>query len=182
MMEAAVSADDAELGPILINPHPETQEAAEANLFAFSNERRQQNQASGSSDLLQITELPRLRRCYGWIQITGEELWGIVPRRLRPPRIEIDKVKRSIERDANYIAVVYEFVEDVGNDPVVVQPVLDFFWRVGFAYAVTTLARNWKGGVLIDLGDIVHPRGYLWRIRQYGFRTVDQILRRPDLP
>ncbi len=38
MMEAAVSADNAELGPILINPRPETQEAAEANLFAFSNE------------------------------------------------------------------------------------------------------------------------------------------------
>lgn len=162
MMGAAVSDDYAELGPIQVDPCPETQEAAEANLFAFSNEIRQQNRALESSNFLRITELPRLRRCYGWMRITGEELWSRMPRKVRPPPMEISRVERSVKQDAHYIAVVYEFVDDVANDPAVVQPVLDFFWRVGFSHGSSTFARNWKGGVLVDLSDIVHPRGYGW--------------------
>lgn len=133
MMEAAISKDG--LGPVLVNSCPETQKDAEANLFAFSDEIRQLNEAAGRSDLLQVTEVPRMRRCHGWMQFTGEELYRRMPRKVRPPSMEVGKVKRSIREDVHYTAIVYEFLEEGENSPDVVQPVLDFFWRVGLVMA-----------------------------------------------
>ncbi len=48
----------------------------------------------------------------------------------------------------------YEFVEDGGNDPDVVQGVLDFSCHVGFGHTEMMFARNWKSGVLVDFLDI----------------------------
>lgn len=60
MMQAALSNDDAELGPILVDPSPATREVAEANLLAFSNERRADNAARETTEgLMAITQIPR---------------------------------------------------------------------------------------------------------------------------
>jgi hypothetical protein len=175
MMEAAVS--DPSKGPILVDPNPATQEAATANLFAFSDEARQQAAMFDNPDLVPITEVPRMRQSYGWMQFTGRELLSRVPSRLLPPYIEVNRVRRSIQRDANYTAIVYEFVEEGENDPDVVQPMLDFFWRAGFSHIMTPKASNWKSGVLVDFSDVVQPNGYGWSTRFFGYRTVRQILR-----
>ncbi|KAK3944262.1 hypothetical protein QBC46DRAFT_361214 [Diplogelasinospora grovesii] len=160
LMQAAVGPDYAELGPILVDPCPETKEAAEANLFAFSREVRLQQSGAFDASLFQVTVVPRMRQCFGWLKLTGRDLLRLLPRKLLPPYIKVSGVRRSIRQDACYTAVVCEFVEEAENDPEVVQQVLDFFWCVGFSHIMTPKASNWKNGVLVDLSDIVHPRGY----------------------
>lgn len=178
MMQAALSEDNAELGPVLVDPSPETQEVAKANLFAFSDERRARNATlEGAENLVAVTRIPRTRECFGWMRFTGEELLRRVPSKLLPPPIEVARVKRFIDKDATYTAVVYEFVETAANDPDVAQAVLDFLWRVGFAHVPVTKADNWEGGVLLDHSDIVHCNGHGWDTRLFGYRRVDQILR-----
>lgn len=118
-----------------------------------------------------------MRECFGWLHLTGRDLLRLVPGKLLPPYIEVSNVKRSIQEDASYIAVVYEFVEKGQNDPEVVQQVLDFLWCVGFSYTMTPKANNWESGILLDLSDIVHPGGYGWHEKRFGYRTVKQILR-----
>jgi len=176
MIQAAVSEEYAEMGPILVAPRPEGQEMAEANLFAFANETRQQNAPSEASDRLPITAVPRLRQCHGWMQFTGEELLNRLPKKLLPPYMEIDRVKRSIERGAHYVGVVYEFIEEGENDRAVIGTVLDFLWHVGFSHCSSPKADNWKSGVLVDASDIVQPNGYAWSRKRYGTVTVGQIL------
>ncbi len=179
MMQAAVSETKASLGPILINPDPETRQAGEKNLFAFSDEVRQKDKKRSSS-LLRITEVPRLRQCYGWTKFTGKELRSLVPRELWPPTIHVNrKLSRRFE-DEVYFAIVYEFVEEGGNEPDVVQSVLDLFWRTGFSNAPITLARNWKSGVLVDLSDVVDPFGYGWLKIKYRHRKPEDVLSYPE--
>ncbi|KAF4512590.1 hypothetical protein G6O67_001707 [Ophiocordyceps sinensis] len=134
MMQAAIS-DKTKLGPILVNPCPESKEVAEANLFAFSDEGRARNKALQSTEnLVEIKEMPRMRQCFGWMRFTGEELLRRLPAKLRPLPIKIDKVERSIDKHLTYTALVYEFIDSGANDPAVVQKVLDFLWCVGFAH------------------------------------------------
>lgn len=181
MMQAAVSVDIAELGPILVDPTPETREVAEINLFSFSDEMRAQNAALDSTgDLVGVTQIPRMRQCFGWMRFTGEELLRRVPTKLLPPPIKIDWVTRSIDKHALYTAIVYEFVEKGVNEPAVAQQVLDFLWCVGFSYVPTTKADNWESGVLLDHSDIVHCNGHGWEMRLFGPRTVNQVLRWPS--
>ena len=180
MMKAAMSPDYAEFGPILVNPTPGTKEAAEANLFAFSNEVRLRQIKAPDPSLLPVTSIPRLRQCYGWLQLNSDDLLRLLPRKLLPPYIEVSKLKRSIHPDACYTAVVYEFVEEGVNNPEVVQEVLDFFWLGGFSHAMLPRACNWKSAVLIDHSDIVHPRGYGWNRGCFGYRTAKQILGWPN--
>lgn len=164
-------------GPVLVKPHPGTHQEAESNLFAFLEEVRGQNEAARCSDLLPVTGVPRMRRCYGWMQFTGEELYQRMPRKVRPPHMGVGKVKRSIREDVHYTAIIYEFVEEGENSPDAVQPVLDFFWRAGFGHGMTPKADNWKSGVLVELSDIVHPNGYGWEESLFRYRTVGQIIR-----
>ncbi|KAH6973806.1 hypothetical protein BKA56DRAFT_491548 [Ilyonectria sp. MPI-CAGE-AT-0026] len=145
----------------LVDPSPETQEVAKANLFAFSDEGRARNATlEGAENLVAVTRIPRTRECLGWMRFTGEELLRRVPTKLLPPPIEVARVKRFIDNHATYTAVVYEFVETGPDDPDAAQAVLDFLWRVGFAHVPVTKADNWEGGVLLDHSDIVHCNGH----------------------
>lgn len=65
-----------------------------------------------------------------------------MPREVKRPPIEIDRVKRFIQDSVHHISVVYDVVEEVVSEPAVVQSVLDFFWRVGFSLGSSTFARN----------------------------------------
>ena len=185
MMQAALSPDSAELGPILVDPSPSTKEAALANLLAFSNEVRLQQSTPFDSSLSPVKSIPRLRQCYGWLQLTGDDLLRLLPRRLYPPEYDVSKIKRYIDPDVCYTAVVYEFVEEARNNRKVVQEVLDFFWRVGFSHVLIPMACNWKSGVLVDLSDIIYPKGYGWSVKRFGSARVrrmnplKQILRWP---
>ncbi|KAH6614514.1 hypothetical protein B0J18DRAFT_452162 [Chaetomium sp. MPI-SDFR-AT-0129] len=112
--------------------------------------------------LRQISTMPRMKRCYGWLTILGnvfQELhWS-----LRPPPVQVDRIKRYLALDQEYIAIVYECVEEGENDPGTMQKVMDFFWLAGFSRTFSPLLGNWKSGVLMDLSDIVPPRGYGWQ-------------------
>jgi hypothetical protein len=47
-------------------------------------------------------------------------------------------------------------------DPPAVQETIDFLYRAGFRKDTTNIRCNWKGGVLIDLGDFVWVDGFGW--------------------
>ena len=150
-----------------------------ASLLAFSDEVRQQNATLEASGWLQITTLPRLRQCYGWMRFTDEELYSRLRKKLSMPQhMEVERVKRFIELDASYTAVIYEFIEGDENDPDVLESTLDFLSHAGFSYGSTPKANNWKRRVLIDAADIVQPNGYGLRPpSRYGRVTAKQILR-----
>lgn len=69
--------------------------------------------------------------------------------------------------DKEYMAIVYEYVEEGENDPDTVQQALDFFWLAGFSGTLSQLPQNWKSSVLIDLSDIVPPCTYGWHASCY---------------
>ena len=86
-----------------------------------------------------------MRRSFGWMRSTGEELLRRVPPDLLPPPIEVDGVNRYIDKHMTYTALVYyEFVEADLNAPNVVQQVLGFLWYAGFGYVPVTKAANWE--------------------------------------
>lgn len=110
--------------------------------------------------------MPRMKRCYGWLTIPGK-VFQKLHWLLRPPQVEVDRIKRYLRPDQEYIAIVYEYVEEGENDPDTVQKAMDFFWLAGFSRTFSPLWGNWKSGVLVDLSDIVPPRGYGWQAGLY---------------
>ncbi|KAK1762574.1 hypothetical protein QBC33DRAFT_481372 [Phialemonium atrogriseum] len=175
MIEAAVHQAAIESTPILVNGNPKTKDDAMANVCAFSHEGRQRQSSAGSSGVTAISSIPRMRKCYGWLRFSGQ-IFLKMPARLRAPTLHIDKVKRTMSADREYIAIVYEYVEEVENDPAVVEEVAAFFWLAGFSHTISPAARNWKSGVLVDLSDIVHPGGYGWHPKLYGPRKANRLL------
>ncbi|KAK3304882.1 uncharacterized protein B0T15DRAFT_537918 [Chaetomium strumarium] len=168
MMQTAVDQTAAASRPILVNAKPITWDDAVANLAAFSDEARlkQLSPADHGSvpppGLRQLSTMPRMKRCYGWLTIPGkvfQELhWS-----LRPPPVQVHRIKRYLAPDQEYIAIVYEYVEEGKNDPDTIQKAMDFFWLAGSSRTFSPLLENWKSGVLVDLSDIVPPRGYGWQ-------------------
>ncbi|KAI1780364.1 hypothetical protein F4818DRAFT_395467 [Hypoxylon cercidicola] len=160
---------------ILINPEPKTRRDALENTLNFSQERRQNGSSKTGLEPMPISSIPRLRQCYGWVKINGQ-IFDTWPRHALPRNRNIEKLTRTVSRDKEYIAIIYEYIDEAENDPVVVEEVSDFLWRAGFGYTSSSLARNWKSGVLIDLSDIVHASGYGWNCKLYGPRKADDIL------
>lgn len=149
--------------------NPKTKEDAIDNLFAFSDEGRREPVPEGS-EILPVPRIPRMRECYGWLKISGQVLLNLDS--MRPPVLTISKERREILPGKEYIAVVYEYVDEGTNDPGVVQEVLDFLWLAGFCYGLSPAERNWKRGMLVDLADIVHPGGFGWGKEIYRRRTA----------
>lgn len=177
MIEAALSKAKSRKRPVLVRARPETREEAEANLFAFVDQARRKVRAdSGSDELEPPPDMPRMRRCFGWMQFTGAELLQHLPRDLRPSPIQVDDVTRELDADATYTALVYEFVEEGGNDFDVVQRVLDFLWCFGFSWCPLTKAANWESSILLDYSDIVHLNGQGWNAKRFRNREADDIL------
>jgi len=99
-----------------------------------------------------------------------------LPRSLRPPVTTIDKITRYVGPNKEHVAIVYEYVEEGENDAAAVEEVLNFFWITAFSFTIGPAARNWKGGVLVDLSDIMHPDGYGWNKALYKERTTEMVL------
>ncbi|KAI9154719.1 hypothetical protein HJFPF1_07276 [Paramyrothecium foliicola] len=175
MIQAALSAEKAEGGLILINPSPKTRKAAEANLFSFSDEQRAHNatlEVADTNRLEQITQAPRLRKCYGWMRFTGQELFNRLPWGLSPARIEIYKVKRTVDAQSTYIAFVYEFIEAGPSPSDKIQEALDFFWKTGFSYVPIMRQNNSENGILLDHSEIVHSNGAGWNANFFWTRPA----------
>ncbi|KAK3901738.1 hypothetical protein C8A05DRAFT_34570 [Staphylotrichum tortipilum] len=180
MMQAALSEDKAWLGPVLVDPSPASAAAATINMFAFCDETRGRNAAEppANDKLVEVTTMPRMRRCFGWMRFRGIELLRRMPADLHPPMsLMVGKVERCIDADLTYMALVYEFVEEGENDPAAMQEVLDFLWRAGFAYAPVTKAENWTSSVLLDHSEIVGCGEHGWDERLFGHRTAKEVLR-----
>ena len=62
---------------------------------------------------------------------------------------------------------MYEYVEEGENDADTVQEALDFFHLTGFGFVPGQLAKNWKSSILLDLCDIIPPRGFGWNEHRY---------------
>ena len=176
MIEAAVAqaAGESNNTPIWVHANPRTQDEALDNLYAFSDKGRHLS-SLGSCKSLPITSMPRIRKCFGWLRLSGD-VFRAFPPELKAPSYKISKVQRSISFDKEYIAVVYEYVEEGRNDEAVVEDVDRFFWLAGFSHTLSPSVKNWKSGVLVDLADIVHAGGYGWKKQLYGPRTADLIL------
>ncbi|EHK22894.1 uncharacterized protein TRIVIDRAFT_119569, partial [Trichoderma virens Gv29-8] len=177
MMQESIAQATPEL-PILVNANPTTREDAWANQVAFSQDRRllqQQRFSKACIETKSISAMPRMRKCYGWLSISSKVL-RTCPRPMRAPPLRIEKLRRQMLSTKDYIAIVYEYVEQGENDHAVVGDVLEFLWLAGFSLTSSPLERNWESGVLLDLCDIVSPRGFGWKKHRYGNRDVSRIL------
>ncbi len=190
MMETAVEQAVAAQRPVLVIPDPASHDDAKVNQAAFCDEGRQhqprlpaQQQPEPSAEtpaavlgVRAITTVPRMRKCYGWLTLP-RGLFDGTPSWLRPPYLTFGmKLKRFMQPGQEYPAILYEYVEYGENDPSRVQEALDFFSLAGFSATMSPLARNWKSNVLLDLGDIVHARGFGWKERYYKPRDADIVL------
>ncbi|OIW29682.1 hypothetical protein CONLIGDRAFT_654182 [Coniochaeta ligniaria NRRL 30616] len=175
MMEAAVEQAAGE-SPITVDLDAKTKADVLANVLAFSNEGRREQQRQCAQRPKPISSIPRMKKCYGWLTVDSN-LFRSVSWELRPPVVYSGRVKRSMSYDQEYIAIVSEFIEEGENDPEVVQKVLEFFWEVGFAHTLSPAARNWKSGVLTDLGDIIQPGDYDWKEQRHRPVKAHSVLR-----
>lgn len=139
MIEAAVKSPDFP-GPIRVRAKPTDRNQALINLYAFSNEGRRDQLLRDISGCIEVSTMPRTRRCFGWLKISGREVGGDKYSR---PMVMVEKLRREIDLDQEYTAIVYEFIPKGENNPDTVQSTIDFFWRAGFDCFQTT---RWRTG------------------------------------
>ncbi|KAL7785174.1 hypothetical protein V8C37DRAFT_394597 [Trichoderma ceciliae] len=169
--------------PVQLLQNPEGKEEAEQNFFAFCQENSDQRRESGiteneiPADHKLISSAPRVVECYGWLKLQSY-IWDKLPRHLQAPHLKIDKTERYMEKNQDYISLVYEYIEEGENTPSKVEEVDDFLYHAGFAYTLAPLAKNWVNSVLVDQSDIVFYGGYGWRANGYRKRSAGQILKR----
>lgn len=196
MMETALEQAAATSRPILVNANPATWEDAVANQAAFSDEARLNRPPSPSPSssppaeqdpgpgptLRQLTKIPRMKKCHGWLTLQTNVFKGY-PWYIMPPVMTVSKIRRFFSHGKDYMAIVYEYVEEAENDLDTMQQAMDFFWLAGFSRTLSPLLKNWKSGVLVDLSDIVPPRGYLWKHDLYrkGPASASLMLQRAEL-
>lgn len=137
-----------------------------ANLRAFSEEGRRGAAFKHTPDAVPCTSAARLRRCFGWTQVSGKDLhsqWSRTPQ--RPSSF---KAMGRVTKTDEYYAIVYEFIPkaEPGDHYDVMQPQLDLLWLAGFCF-VSLRRENWEGGILLDMADIVPPRSPMWFEKVY---------------
>lgn len=187
-MQSALLPENANRGPIWVHPPPAVypeemriptpQDRARAmgNMAAFSDEVRARRVGREiSHGRILVTEMPRMRQCYGWMQFTGKELHKRLGRRFCEAYAKVEKIERYLEDEKDYTAIVYEYIEDGPTDPKVAQPVIDFLWLVGFSLDDVNRSQNWESGVLLDQSAIVWPRGYGWKPFLWGHLGANRI-------
>ncbi|KAG6292385.1 hypothetical protein E4U45_006967 [Claviceps purpurea] len=168
---------------IWLRPNPETHREGVYNLHAFSDEGRTRQRYREMPGAVKYSAAPRLRECYGWTLISGEEIWTM-PRPLRPPIIRLGQDGRDYRhffRAQQYYAIVYEYVpsSEAGLDVDVVQPQLDFFWLGGWCLA-TMKRDNWGGdGILLDMADAISPLQSGWHRLMYWRRRATDVTEQP---
>ncbi|KAB5532782.1 hypothetical protein GE09DRAFT_376967 [Coniochaeta sp. 2T2.1] len=183
MIRASVDQATAEGSktPVLVLADPSTLEDAKANFFGFAEEvrrtRMREHFGTHRPNLVEVVEMPRFAKCYGWLHFNRREVFPRMPRRVLPHSIRVAKHLRSLppERDT-FIAIVYEYIEEGENNVEAVEKVAKFLWLAGFSFSQQPLARNWKSGVLIDHSDIVGPGFYGWQKHFYSRLSAKSIL------
>ena len=98
-----------------------------------------------------------------------------IDKRRPPPTITVGNVRRQIDPDQEYVALVYEFVPEGEKNPEATQSALDFFWLAGFDYIQTPRWDNWADGVLLDLAEIMHPFAYMRNRKHHGRKWVKDL-------
>ena len=160
--------------PILVYAHPVTEDDAEDNLFAFADEELHKPPPLDDMEMAPIPAFPSSPKCYGWLPFNRRVVQNI-PRALWPPVVRLPDIQRSLASDKDYTAIVYDYIENVDNNPAEVEAVDTFLWLAGFCHKDTG-ARNWKGGVLVDHSAIVHPRAFGWQKTRYRRRKAPALL------
>lgn len=172
MIETAVD-HATEAKPIVILDKPTTRDEAIWNLFAFSDEGRRKPLPRDDPKHISVTSIPQIRKCHGWLKISGQRLQDLGPE-LAPPRLVLDGIVREIKPPYGYFGIVYEYIDSGKNDTCVVQEGMDFFWRTGFAFARTLKEKNWERGVLVDMSEIICPWQLGWTNR-FGRQDADRL-------
>ncbi|KAF1732024.1 hypothetical protein CRV24_008217 [Beauveria bassiana] len=166
-MHEALRPETADKGPVRILPAPEDRSECRANLMAFCDEQRAiQKQHPKHEDLEDVTSMPQLRRCYGWMKVTSAQLKAKIPRKRWPPFVDCGKVVRGLDRPTNekeYLAIVYEYIEESENVAETMQETINFLHNAGFHFCLSSMLRNWKNSMLVDHSDIIHVGGNGWR-------------------
>jgi hypothetical protein len=150
--------------PIYLKPDPTTFEDAVANLMSFSDEGRQRQKFRNDPGAVQYTSVPRLRECFGWTRVSGEQLFSL-PWKQRPACVTIDNLVREMRPDEDYMAIVYELVPKcrVPTAVYTIQAQLDFFWLVGFCFVPVMRTEEWfRFGLFMDMSDLVCPWQVGW--------------------
>ncbi|KAL8416323.1 hypothetical protein RB596_006762 [Gaeumannomyces avenae] len=175
MLEASVN-DRSDKGPLVrIFDNPKNCTEAIENLYAFSEEARQQPRIPVDIDVTAEQDgMMRTRGCFGWLKIKGDYFndYHLPPDRQVMPTLVIDKHRRERPFPGReYFAIVYEYIEEDRLDNEEgseerkaanrrrIQTHMDFLWGLGFEFCGSTVLDNWKGGILIDMSDIIFPLG-----------------------
>ncbi|KLU91897.1 hypothetical protein MAPG_10846 [Magnaporthiopsis poae ATCC 64411] len=157
---------DGQTSSIRVFTEPINGDEAIENLYAFSQEARKKPRIQVDPEITHtLDSMIKTRKCFGWMKLSGA--YFAARRGVRPPSLRIGKYRRGpTETGLEYFAIVYEYIEPQqgDDDPKCVdlegiQASMDFLWTVGFEFSDTRILDNWKGGVLIDLSDIVFPLG-----------------------
>jgi hypothetical protein len=153
-----------------VHAEPSTYDEAMDNLLAFSDEGRQNHQVK-DADAVEVSSIPHLKKCLGWLKIDGAYLRNL-PRDLRPLMVSLQKFgDRQISSYRQHFAMVYEYIPEGDNNTGQMQQVLDFLWRTGFDFSQPLREENWKSGVLVDWSDFIPPMGDCWNPKRY--RRID---------
>lgn len=171
----AIEAALADHSPIQLYANPRSKYEALDNLSAFAKENIPANPSGTCPVFTPLTRMPRFRKCFGWVRLSGDVFSRLHPRLSAPPE-KVDKVERRILPDQEYLALVYEFIDEGPNDKAVVEDTATFLWLTGFSHTLSPLAKNWKSSVLIDMSDIVYAGGYGWHLQEYGPKIAAELL------
>lgn len=139
-------------GPIRVRAKPISRRQAIVNLHAFSDEGRSEPLLKDAADCIEVSEMPRTRKCYGWLKIKSEDAGGM---KLKPGPIRMRNWEREVEPGQTYYAIVYEYIPEAENDLERVAATLDFCWRAGLE--ASSKIDNWSDGVLLDMSDLIPP-------------------------
>ncbi|OAA48121.1 hypothetical protein BBO_02390 [Beauveria brongniartii RCEF 3172] len=121
--------------------------------------------------------MPWLRRCYGWMKVTSEQLKAKISRRRWPPFVDYGKVVRGLNLPnvgKEYLAIVYKYIEEGDHVAETMQETIDFLHDAGFHFCLTSMLRNWKNSMLVDQSDMIHVGGNGWC--DVGLLTEEELL------
>ncbi|KAB5536038.1 hypothetical protein GE09DRAFT_971703 [Coniochaeta sp. 2T2.1] len=180
MIQAAMEEANKEGGsrPVLVFPDPKTREDARDNLAGFAQENRLNPPSPELQEqMVPLTSIPPIRKCYGWLKFDTDKILPMIPLRLRPQPTGVDKVVRRIEKGKEYIAIVYEYIEDGPNDPAKVEAFLKFMHLAGFCSASSPHGRNWQNSMLLDFSDMIGTASWGWHESRYRFFSASFFLR-----
>lgn len=140
-------------------------------LYAFSAEglrSRDFDALQGDSKVAVSNSDTRLRKCFGWTRVQGADFMRM------NSIIEVDEYAGEkgggsasyLKSDAQYYAIVYEYIPEAKLELGPLQRQLDFFYRLGFHPCQGIQEVNWQGpGILLDFGDYNSPVDPWFRAR-----------------